>query len=252
MGGLLAVVCALAGCRREGAVRYGSVPQSASMGQVTAPGAIDRADVVPVAGRDAWQGRARSTEPAYPLDSFERTLSSGQLSCPAVDARDFAGTSLRFSPAAKVIEPFRQRLVAFEQVVREVSERVYGRWPSAILVAASYGCRSVGGTNRKLSEHALGNAIDITGFEFAPLGGLALPAWTPAPLTTLLSGFQVRVDRHWKATGDADALRHAYFLDQLTRTLIERGVFRTLLGPAHPDHADHFHFDMAPWNYVHL
>jgi hypothetical protein len=29
-------------------------------------------------------------------------------------------------------------------------------------------------------------------------------------------------------------------------------VFRTLLGPAHPDHADHFHFDMAPHPYVNL
>jgi hypothetical protein len=180
-----------------------------------------------------------------------------------VDARDFPGESLRFSPPAKVIEPFRQRLLAFEQVVREVSQRVYARWPSAILVAASYGCRSVGGSNAKLSEHALGNAIDITGFEFAPtpfaptLGAtpfalpVALPAWAPAPLE-LLGGFQVRVDRHWKATADATSARHAYFLDQLTRELIQRDIFRTLLGPAHPDHADHFHFDMAPWTYVHL
>jgi hypothetical protein len=155
-----------------------------------------------------------------------------------VDARDFAGESLRFSPAAKVVEPFRQRLLVFEQVVREVSERVYGRSPSAILVADSYSCRSVGGENRKLSEHALGNAIDITGFDFAP--------------SALRAGFQVRVDRHWQAKGDATSTQHAYFLDQLTRELVERETFRTLLGPAHPDHSDHFHFDMAPWSYVHL
>ena len=177
-------------------------------------------------------------------------MPSSQLSCPNVDARDFSGESLRFSPAAKVVEPFRQRLLVFEQVVRDVSERVYGRSPSAILVAASYGCRSVGGENRKLSEHALGNAIDITGFEFAPTA-FPPPAWAPAP-SALLAGFQVRVDRHWKATGDTSSVTHAYFLDQLTRELVGRGVFRTLLGPAHPDHSDHFHFDMAPWSYVHL
>jgi hypothetical protein len=177
-------------------------------------------------------------------------LPSNQLSCPNVDARDFSGESLRFSPAAKVVEPFRQRLLVFEQVVREVSERVYGRSPSTILVAASYGCRSVGGENRKLSEHALGNAIDITGFEFAPTA-FAPPAWASAP-SALSGGFQVRVDPHWKATGDTASATHAYFLDQLTRELVERGVFRTLIGPARADHSDHFHFDMAPWNYVHL
>lgn len=196
----------------------------------------------------AW---SRPVQTAYPLDSFGRSLPSHALSCPPVDARDFSGTTLRFSPAAKVIDPFRQRLIAFEQVVTEVSERVYARRPSAILVAASYGCRSVGGENRKLSEHALGNAIDITGFEFAPISPFTLPAWTPPPLA-LLSGFQVRVDRHWQATGDAASATHAYFLAELTRELVARGTFRTLLGPAHPDHDDHFHFDMAPWNYVHL
>lgn len=196
----------------------------------------------------AW---SRPVQTAYPLDSFGRRLPSHQLSCPAVDARDFSGTTLRFSPAAKVIDPFRERLVAFEQVVAEVSERVYARRPSAILVAASYGCRSVGGENRKLSEHALGNAIDIAGFEFAPATPFVLPAWTP-PAWALLGGFQVRVEQHWNATGDAQSATHAYFLAELTRELVARDVFRTLLGPAHPDHDDHFHFDMAPWNYVHL
>jgi hypothetical protein len=38
----------------------------------------------------------------------------------------------------------------------------------------------------------------------------------------------------------------------VTDSLLSRQVFRTLLGPAHPDHADHFHFDMAPHPYVNL
>jgi hypothetical protein len=38
----------------------------------------------------------------------------------------------------------------------------------------------------------------------------------------------------------------------LTRELVARRIFRTLLGPAEPDHADHFHFDMAPSPYVNL
>jgi hypothetical protein len=184
----------------------------------------------------------------YPLDSFDRNLRHGQLSCPPVDVHDFHGEALRFSPPARVIEPFRQRLLAFEQVVREVSQRVYARWPSAILVAASHGCRSVGGANRKLSEHALGNAIDIAGFEFALPPGWEAWAALPAPL----GRFEVRIDRHWKTTSDAVSARHAYFLEELTRELVARGIFRTLLGPAEPDHHDHFHFDMAPWSYVNL
>jgi hypothetical protein len=88
----------------------------------------------------------------------------------------------------------------------------------------------------RLSEHALGNAIDISGFRFEALDG------APA--------FEVRVDLHWRASGDE--ARHSRFLHALTETLLERGVFRTLLGPAHPDHADHFHFDMAPHPYVNL
>ncbi len=198
----------------------------------------------------AWDARTPwSPLPAgYPLDSLGRALPNGELSCPAVDARDFAGESLRFSPPARVIEPFRQRLLAFEHVVRDVSQRVYGRWPSAIRVAASYGCRSVSGANRKLSEHALGNAIDVAGFDFATPAGWEAWASLPAPL----GSFEVRVDQHWKATGDLVSQRHAYFLAELTRELVSRGTFRTLLGPAQPDHSDHFHFDMAPWSYVNL
>ena len=65
-------------------------------------------------------------------------------------------------------------------------------------------------------------------------------------------GFEVRVDQHWHARWGWTERRHARFLEELTRTLIERDVFRTLLGPAHPDHKDHFHFDMAPGRFVDL
>ena len=66
------------------------------------------------------------------------------------------------------------------------------------------------------------------------------------------AGFEVRIDRHWKAHGDATRELHARFLEAFTQALIARDVFRTLLGPAHRDHADHFHFDMAPHYYVDL
>jgi hypothetical protein len=178
----------------------------------------------------------------YALDGIQRKGARGH--CPAVSLQTFPGQALSFQPPARVAAAFRPRLLQFEAVVREVALRIYGRAPSAVLVADSYDCRSVRGKQRRLSEHALGNAIDVTGFRFAPVAG----AW----LQAAQEGFDVRVEQHWHARWGWTERKHARFLDQLTRTLIERDVFRTLLGPAHPDHEDHFHFDMAPRRYVDL
>jgi hypothetical protein len=198
-------------------------------------------DVAPSAEEPEPAAAARTASARYALDGLQRKASRG--TCPKVSLSEFAGQSLRFLPAARITPAFRSRLLQLEGVVREVAVRVYDRVPSAVLVAASYDCRSVSRNQRRLSEHALGNAIDITGFRFAPATGW----WASVP-----EGFDVRVDQHWKARGGALERRHARFLAELTRTLLERDVFRTLLGPAHPDHQDHFHFDMAPGHYVHL
>lgn len=190
----------------------------------------------------------RDFERAYPLDRMKRSSGRSAAACPKLELRKFGGDSLRFEPAARVVEPFRKRLMELERIVKEVSRRVYDRPPSAILVAASYGCRSVRGKQRRLSEHALGNAIDIKGFRFAAVSG---PSSRGLP-DALKQAFDVRVDQHWKARGSSVRRRHARFLEELTSALLERDTFRTLLGPAHRDHSDHFHFDMAPQRYVNL
>jgi len=192
---------------------------------------------------------SRAAGPGYPLDRLRRSSKQGgAVGCPKLELHRFRGKQLQFLPAAKVVEPFRERLLELERVVSEVSLRVYARKPSAILVAASYGCRSVRGKQRRLSEHALGNAIDIAGFRFSPVAkgkSRGLPA-------ALARGFDVRVDQDWKGRGNALRRRHSRFLHELTAALVERDIFRTLLGPAHRDHGDHFHFDMAPQHYVDL
>jgi len=190
----------------------------------------------------------RPTEPSYPLDRLRRSSGARAASCPKLELRKFRGDQLQFLPAARVVEPFRKRLLELERVVREVSLRVYSRPPSAVLVAASYGCRSVRGKQRRLSEHALGNAIDIAGFRFPPLPSSKAAGVPPA----LALGFDVRVDQDWRARGTALRRRHSRFLHELTAALLRRDTFRTLLGPAHRDHGDHFHFDMAPEHYVDL
>jgi extensin-like protein len=195
--------------------------------------------LVPPAGSAALSPLGGPREPharvdeAYALDGLPREV-NGASSCPQIaltEVTEVTGQTPGFSPAVVATPPFHERVIELQRIVREVSLAHYGRAPEVILVAASYDCRSVSGKNRRLSEHAFGNAIDVSGFRFA-------------------DGLEVRVDRHWKAHGDDE--RHARFLQALTETLIERGVFRTLLGPAHADHSDHFHFDMAPHAYVDL
>jgi extensin-like protein len=210
-------------------------------GAVTSAGTSGTPDVVVAANQPA---SLRTGEPivprvsrAYAFDEMPREV-RGKVACPDVGLTEYAGASVQFVPAARVAVPFRGHLVELERVVREVSKEVYGRAPSALLVAASYDCRAVTGNRARLSEHALGNAIDITAFRFDADAG------QPA--------FEVRVDEHWKADGDEVVERHARFLRALTQALIARDVSRTLLGPAHPDHHDHFHFDMAPHHFVHL
>jgi len=212
--------------------------------------AVERGAAGPVVGADAVRGaHSRAIEPSYPLDRLRRSSKQGTaVGCPKLELRRFRGKQLQFLPAVKVVEPFRERLLELERVVREVSVRVYARPPSAILVAASYGCRSVRGKQRRLSEHALGNAIDIAGFRFSPAASSKGPGVPPG----LAQGFDVRVDQDWKGRGNALRRRHSRFLHELTAALLERDIFRTLLGPAHRDHGDHFHFDMAPEHYVDL
>lgn len=175
----------------------------------------------------------------YAFDDLPRTI-DGAVSCPSIELVEYAGSSVRLLPAARVAAPFRERIVELERVVRETALAFYHRAPSALLIAASYDCRPVTGNHERLSEHALGNALDITAVRFDADAATGEPA------------FDVRVDRHWKASGDALVERHARFLHALTQALIARNVFRTLLGPAHPEHQDHFHFDMAPQHYVEL
>jgi extensin-like protein len=208
---------------------------------VTSPGDGDTQVVVaanqPASLRTAGQGSGPMVprvSKVYAFDEWPREV-RGAVACPEVALSEYAGSRVQFVPAARVAAPFREHVAELERVVREVSEQFYGRAPSALQVAASYDCRPVTGNRRRLSEHALGNAIDIAAFRFDAAGS------EPA--------FEVRVDRHWKASGGD---RNARFLRAVTQALIARDVFRTLLGPAHPDHHDHFHFDMAPHHYVHL
>lgn len=97
----------------------------------------------------------------------------------------------------------------------------------AVTVVDAYSCRNRNrAASGKLSEHAFGRAIDISGFQ-------------------LSDGTTLSVAEGWTAPGAGPALRRVHAAGC--------GPFATVLGPdANPLHADHLHFDMAhrrsgPW-----
>ena len=187
----------------------------------------------------------------YELDVVERRLSDGErATCDPKSMVSYRGTRLRYSGALTVSPAFRVRLERFEHVVAETALEVYGREPSRIRHYGAYSCRSTRNRSWIVSEHALGNALDVVGFDFGA-------ATKQQPLTdglpqTLKHPFQVRVGRHWAKT-DGTAAIHARFLQLLTERLRERDdIFRCMFGPGHGGHDDHLHLDVAPYRYVDL
>jgi hypothetical protein len=190
---------------------------------------------------------------AYALDDVERFIEDGER--PECDPRSLVrhgGTHLRYRSSVQVNRAFVERLERFERLVGDVATEIYGRAPSRLQHLGAYSCRPSRRRSYRLSEHALGNAIDVMGFDFARAARAeVLPAGLPKALR---GAFQVRIERHW--TGDSDdpaAAAHARFLHELSARLSERrDVFRVMIGPSRRDHADHFHLDMSPWRYVHF
>jgi len=191
----------------------------------------------------------------YPLDELSRDVSAdGAVVCPELELVTFRGDRVRLTPAVRVVAPFAERLRRFETTLIDVSLRHYGRAPKAVVNDGAYSCRSVRHRTERLSEHALGNAIDVVGFDFGPIGPAAaadagLDAGAAHVPLVLRGALRVRVEKHWKADSGEAAVLHARFLDELTRALAEQNVFRSILGPSHPTHQTHFHLDMAPWTY---
>ena len=186
---------------------------------------------------------------SYGLDDISRAVApKGKLVCPDVPLTTYKGDVVRYKAPARVYTGFVERLRRFEAVVAEVGTRIYGRAPSRIRHLGTYNCRRISRYPDLVSEHGVGNGIDISGFEFGALDkGAALPDGLPKALRR---GFSVSVLKDWDADPAAQAHK-ARFLRALTDALVARDdIFRVLLGPAYPGHKDHFHFDCAPYRLV--
>jgi hypothetical protein len=187
-----------------------------------------------------------STEDAYPLDGLVREIApTGPARCPVVPLVVYRGTRVRYEKPARVHPAFAERLRLFEEVVAEVAREQFGRAPRSLSHAGTFSCRRIGGYPTLLSEHGIGNGIDVVGFAFP-----ALPRRQDAPAGLapgLRRPFQVSL-ADWQATPRTPRAR---FLDTLARRLVaRRDIFRVLLGPAYPGHKGHFHFDVAPYRVV--
>lgn len=184
----------------------------------------------------------------YPLDVVERRMLPGGR-CPDVPLVTYGGTLVRFTRAVRIHQAFVPRVQIFERVVYDAAIEVYGRPPRRLVHRGAYNCRAVRGFPELLSEHGLGNALDWSGADFAPLARTqpAPPGLAPA----LRRGFQVRVAQHYRATRGIEAT-HARFLQILRERLIAVTELSGVLGPGYPGHEDHFHIDVAPWTLSYL
>lgn len=185
----------------------------------------------------------------YPLDDLERRIAPrGPVRCPDVEIVTYRGKLMRYAEPAKIFAGFQARLERFEQVVVTLAEETYGRGPRTLVHLGTKNCRRIDAYPDWLSEHGIGNAIDVAGFDFPPMPKDETP---PDDLPKVFRGpFSVRVGSHWKIKQGLLAV-HARFLRTLAHRLIARkDIFRVLLGPSYPGHHNHFHFDCAPWRLV--
>jgi hypothetical protein len=197
----------------------------------------------------ATPGWAADGEDHYPLDDISRRIPRrGPLKCPDVELVNYRGKHIRYTGLARVFVGFPERLALMEQVACAVAVEIYGRPPSRLQHMGTYVCRRIAAYPTWLSEHALGNAIDLEGFNFAQAKrDQPLPEGVPKALG---GPFSIRLARHWKSSRGYGAV-HARFLRSFARRLIARkDIFRVLLGPHYPGHHNHFHLDVAPWRIV--
>lgn len=184
---------------------------------------------------------------AYPLDEISRELPEGAaVQCPPeLHFVHYRGERVAYAVPVQVVEPFIEKLRAFENIVAELGALHFGRAPDRILHYGARVCRTVRGSSRRLSEHALGNALDLSGFEWKRIRAGAGQAAQPA--------MRVLISRDWPIPTnpeDRDAERRHTFLKALVDRITRDDLFRGVIGPGREGHADHLHLDQAPWSYT--
>lgn len=107
------------------------------------------------------------------------------------------------------------------EILQPLAEEYFGQEVAKIEHVGSYNCRGMRSRASRLSEHAKGRAIDITGF-------------------VLKDGTRIRVLQDWRGQG-----RKSEFLQKVGKASCR--LFSVVLTPnADKDHQDHYHLDVGP------
>ena len=119
--------------------------------------------------------------------------------------------------------PLAVALNDFErQILQPRAQQYFGQHVTRIHHFGAYACRARSGNAGRLSEHAKGRAIDVSGFELA-------------------DGTVIRIKDDWRNSG-----ARSQFLHDVSRGAC--GIFQVVLSPNHDSaHHDHLHFDIGPW-----
>jgi len=179
---------------------------------------------------------------SYALDAMVREVSTkGKIRCPKVPMIRYKGSILSYQKSFYVYEEFVPHLKKFEEIVRDSALQFYGRAPKRIRHLGVFNCRRVRKYPSLLSEHGIGNAIDVAGFDFG--------ASKKHEKSSIRSAFTIRLEKHWSSKTKRGKI-HGAFLRALIKRIIAADIFRVILGPAYPGHKNHFHFDMAPYRLI--
>lgn len=114
------------------------------------------------------------------------------------------------------------RIDEFERgAIQQIATRDLGKYVNRIDHLGAYACRHSTGLRDRLSEHAYGLAIDVSGFR-------------------LSDGTEISVEKDWWAPGPKRD-----FLHHLAKSAC--GYFSVVLTPSSGrDHFNHMHFDIGP------
>lgn len=135
-------------------------------------------------------------------------------------------TGLRYSKPPRVSAAFAVRLARFEALVQTEARAAFGRPVTRIDHLGTYVCRNVAG-GTVASQHAFGNAIDVSGF-------------------VLQGGRRVSVARDFPRGGVPPTTAAQRFLARVVSGVHQQRIFGVVLTPDHDRrHATHLHLDSA-------
>jgi hypothetical protein len=142
--------------------------------------------------------------------------------CKTIDTVKLMSFATEASNLGPMTCPLAANFAAWAKyAVRPAAKQLLGSEVVRIETMGTYSCRNVnGGRSGKLSQHAFGNAVDVSGF-------------------VLKDGRRITVLGGWNGKADERA-----FLRRMHESACKR--FGTVLGPNYnAAHANHLHFDMG-------